>query len=408
MIRPWALGAALLLTACGGSSSTGVITSPTGEVGSAAPSAAPTQAADCLTSSSPPPPSPASGTQVPALATIQFAGPRQGWAAGRGRILTTTDAGATWTAQYQGPEQVTFVDFVSSSTGWAVTLDALLGTTDGGHCWRRLGEPAQSLVSVHFIDAQNGWGVSGSSTAQRANGLPNTLVLGDGPPVQPAGGGLVVTTDGGHSWRSAPGGTPADVQSVCFSDPGHGWLGAGGHVYRSSDRGAGWHEVPGLPAQPGSSGVISLECALPDSAWMLDLTLEGAAGNQPYSGLASVGGQGIVELFADQLGGAGNRTPPGSYPGPFSVISASTAAFAGETPPLPANPVGLVQATVSGASVTVTAPVQVAGIDRAWGASFASASTGWLVADTGQDGHAVILVTTDGGHSWTRQYSTGA
>jgi photosystem II stability/assembly factor-like uncharacterized protein len=396
MARTVAVGTALLLAGCG-TAGPAATTSP--------PAASPAAtAAACLRSSSPPAP-PGSGPepQVPALSTIQFVSPRQGWAAGRGRIVATTDAGATWAAQYQGPAQLTLVDFVDTRTGWAVALDGLLGTTDGGRCWSRLGEPDQPLVSVHFVDPRRGWGVTGSSTGARPNGLPNTIALGDGVPAQPAGGRLVVTDDGGRSWHRAAT-TPADVQSVCFSDPGHGWLGAGGHLYRSADGGAGWRPVPGLPDPGGGAGVISLQCAAPDAAWLLDLSLEGAAGNSPYAAFAAAGGHPPVELFEDMFGGGASRPAPGSYPGPFSVLGAGAAAFLGQTAALPPNPVGFEEAAVSGATVLITHVERVPGIDRAWGASFTSPTTGWVVAGAGT--RAVILATTDAGRSWTRQYTT--
>ncbi|MDB5067355.1 MAG: hypothetical protein JWM18_3789 [Chloroflexi bacterium] len=396
MARTVALGAALLLAACG-SAAPGPSASPP------ATTATPDPAGACLQSSSPPPsPGFGPGPQVPALTTIQFASPRQGWAAGRGRILATTDAGATWAVQYQGPAQLILVDFVDTRTGWAVALDGLLGTSDGGRCWRRLGEPDRPLVSVHFVDPRRGWGVTGS-TGARANGLPNTIALGDGVPAQPAGGRLVLTGDGGRSWRIAAT-SPADVQSVCFNDSGHGWLGAGGHLHHSADGGTTWRLVPGLPTPRGGGGVISLQCAAPDSAWLLDLSLEGAAGNQPYAAFASVGGHPPAELFEDMFGGGAARPAPGTYPGPLSVIDATTAAFLGLTPALPPDPVGFEEATVTGAAVAITHVERVPGIDRAWGASFASPTTGWVVADAGR--RAVILVTTDAGRTWTRQYAT--
>jgi photosystem II stability/assembly factor-like uncharacterized protein len=87
------------------------------------------------------------------------------------------------------------------------------------------------------------------------------------------------------------------------------------------------------------------------------------------------------------------------------VIDASTAAFLGLTPALPPDLVGFEEAAVSAAAaVTVTHVGRVPGIDRAWGASFASPTTGWVLADAGQ--RAVILVTTDAGRTWTRQYAT--
>jgi photosystem II stability/assembly factor-like uncharacterized protein len=397
--RTQALAVCVLLAACG-SSSTPASTA-TATAGAPTASAA---VSGCLGTAPTPPPASTSGTgpATPALATLQFVSPRLGWAAGRGRILVTADAGATWTAQYRGPEMVTLVDFVDARTGWAVGLDSLLGTTDGGRCWRRLGEPDPPLASVHFTGPLHGWGVTGPAGTR--GGLPNTLVLGDGVPVPPAGGRLVVTDDGGSTWR-APAGAPADVQSACFSDDAHGWLGAAGRLYRSGDGGSTWHEVPGLPQQAGTqASVVSLQCAAPNSVWLLDLSLEGAAGNQPYAAYASTGGGPPVELFEDMFGGTVDRPSPGSYPGPLSVISSTTAAFAGNTPALPGNPAGFEEATVTGASVSISHVVRVPGIDRPTGAAFVSASIGWLVAEAGSND--VILATTDGGRTWTCQYST--
>jgi len=403
-----ALAVCVLLAACGSSStSSPPATATAAPTATATPTAGAT-AAGCLGTAATPAPSPGTGAgpSTPALATIQFVSSRQGWVAGRGRILATGDAGATWTVQYSGPEVLSLVDFVDAHTGWAVGLDGLLGTTDGGGCWRRLGETDPPLASVHFTGPLHGWGVTGAAGSR--GGLPNTIVVGDGVPVPPAGGRLVTTDDGGVSWHAAPA-APAGVQSACFSDAAHGWLGAAGRLYRSDDGGASWREVPGLPQQTGApSSVVSLQCAAPDSVWLLDLSLEGAAGNQPYAAYASTGGGPLVELFEDMFGGTVDRRAPGSYPGPLSVISATTAAFAGQTPGLPDEPVGFEEATVTGATVSIAHVGRVPGVDQAWGAAFLSSTTGWLVADTGyQDRHAVILATTDGGRTWRRRYTTG-
>ncbi|MGH7747758.1 MAG: hypothetical protein ACREQ5_23810, partial [Candidatus Dormibacteria bacterium] len=72
------------------------------------------------------------------------------------------------------------------------------------------------------------------------------------------------------------------------------------------------------------------------------------------------------------------------------------------------NPAGFEEADVGGATVSISHVSRVAGIDHATGASFLSASTGWLVADGSdqQGGPSVILATSDGGHTWRRQYQT--
>jgi hypothetical protein len=76
--------------------------------------------------------------------------------------------------------------------------------------------------------------------------------------------------EGGLRWRVMP--TPADAQTVCFSGPQDGWLGAGGRLYRSTHGGRSWALVTaGLePASAGYPATMIVQCAAPaqPGRWM--------------------------------------------------------------------------------------------------------------------------------------------
>jgi hypothetical protein len=195
---------------------------------SATPESTPTETPSPTAIPSPTPtPSGAQPGVVPGLAAIQMVGPRLGWAVGSHAIYSTTD-GAHWTKQYASSEEFIGVDFISSTTGWAVGVNSLIGTTDGGRNWHQLGEAPQPIRSVHFSSGNRGSGTAGGSLEPGVN--------------WPGAGGIVVMTDdGGRSWKAAK--SPADPQAVCFTDGVHGWLATGaGVVYRSVDGGQSWKQ----------------------------------------------------------------------------------------------------------------------------------------------------------------------
>jgi photosystem II stability/assembly factor-like uncharacterized protein len=79
------------------------------------------------------------------LTAVTFAfltAPRLGWAVGHdAQILATTDAGATWTKQFQGENlQDSFLDVIALDAQRVIAVGAyglFLVTTDGGKTWKR-------------------------------------------------------------------------------------------------------------------------------------------------------------------------------------------------------------------------------------------------------------------------------
>jgi len=164
------------------------------------------------------------------LTGVQFVSAADGWVVGQDKILATTDGGRQWTVQDSGQLDLTSVDFVSTEAGWAVGTHSVLATLDGGAHWAALPEPCPLIRSVHFVSPDVGFAVAGGRN-----------VSDFGPEAPEVAGVVMVTSDGGRSWRVLP--APAGAQTICFSDPRDGWLGAGGRLYRTTDGGHRWAQA---------------------------------------------------------------------------------------------------------------------------------------------------------------------
>lgn len=261
------------------------------------------------------------GAPVPGwlLTGVQFVSPTRGWVVGQDTILATTDGGRHWAVQDSGPLDLTSVDFVSSQAGWAVGTHSVLATVDGGARWAPLPEPCPPIRSVHFVSPDVGFAVGGGRNVSDA-GLEAPEVAGV----------VLATSDGGRSWRALP--APAGAQTVCFSGPRDGWLGAGGRLYRTTDGGHTWAQATAgvTPVSARYPYTMIVQCAGTSSAWAPDIGPGAAMSQQPHAGYHA-GPAGVVPVFAEQYfphPGARVRAPsPGSYAGPFSAISPAATAF---------------------------------------------------------------------------------
>ncbi|MGH3244907.1 MAG: WD40/YVTN/BNR-like repeat-containing protein [Trebonia sp.] len=343
-----------------------------------------------------------------ALAGLEFVSATQGWAVGQAKILATTDGGAHWATQLSGALNLSSVDFINGQHGWAVGAATLLTTTDGGAHWRSLPEPCPVIDSVHFISPTTGFAVAGS------RGIGATT----GPQPPDRGGVVLTTSDGGRDWH--PLAAPADAQTVCFSDPRHGWLGAAGLLYRTSDGGRDWTAATSMAGQAGSTGSGStadmvVECASDGSAWALRVGPGAAMSQEPHVGYHATQA-GATPVFAEQYfqnpGGKPIAQAPGSIAGPFSALSPSAAVFVDSCSACGAGTVPWDVATNSGA--TLTKEGNVGAITAPEAASFQSPEVGWVagrdtVYPTAGTGKAKsqerIVATTDGGRTWHVQWA---
>jgi photosystem II stability/assembly factor-like uncharacterized protein len=100
---------------------------------------------------------------------VDFVDLLTGWAVGEGgKIIKTTDGGATWNAQVSGTTgSLSAVTFLDSQTGWATAIlgGEILRTTDGGSNWSIVNvNPSYALRDIAFVDANNGWAVGADLT----------------------------------------------------------------------------------------------------------------------------------------------------------------------------------------------------------------------------------------------------
>jgi hypothetical protein len=78
------------------------------------------------------------------------------WVVGRHEVLSTTNGGATWRRLPQACPAISSLHFVSPSDGFAVAGGTLLHTTDAGVKWRSMNAPAR-VQSACFTNTQRGW-----------------------------------------------------------------------------------------------------------------------------------------------------------------------------------------------------------------------------------------------------------
>ena len=351
---------------------------------------------------------PGAAVAVGAMDAVQFVSAQQGWVAGAGRILATSNGGRTWVQQYDGSAQLDQIDFTDAQHGWAVGTDSLLRTTDGGATWTAGSDPCGSIRSVHFVTPDVGYAVDGGSQVRVDGGLPASAV----------GGELLATTDGGQSWQAVAG-APAQAQTACFSSQADGFVGTPGKIWRTSDAGRHWSLAFAEPpvsttVPPQVPDTTVLECAGNTAVWALFLGSGAALGHAPYlayatqnASTATPNATTMHPLFEESYIESSIRPEvhapdgPGSYPGPFSAISPDDAAFIGWNPAVGYGTAPL--DTMTGGS-SLSRQGNVTGITQAYGVAFVSATQGWVVGTNAQTGEYSIEATANGGHTWTSQY----
>ena len=332
----------------------------------------------------------------PGLGAVTFANAQDGFVGGMGVILATTDGGGTWTRQWTGAATITALDFVSPQVGWAVGTDTLLATSNGGQTWSTAGEPASTpLTQVDFVSGSVGYGVAGPGGA---GNLAATLVA---------------TDDGGQTWR--PLAAPGSIRSVCFSSSEVGWAVTGGNnqvqVVRTTDAGQHWVATAQVAGGSGTGGQVG--CSGSATAWVLVVGWSGMSQTSYAVYRTADAGGSWQPVLATSTAGAGpapgnpSGAPrgPGSSPGQLQVISGTTAVQVGVCRACGGSGTALLAVTADGGSTWQTGSV-APGVGYPYpgrfAVSFVSARQGWLV-DTPFAGASLVMTTSDGGRTWTRQ-----
>jgi photosystem II stability/assembly factor-like uncharacterized protein len=172
--------------------------------------------------------------QQPSFYDVHFVDDKTGWIVGEfGKILKTTDAGATWTEQQQSLIGGEIVDalglptffgahFLDASNGAAAGLDGRIAfTANGGATWAFDDVGAEltvPLFELQLFPDGSGWAVGSAGEVLRKGGIGETWQLADL--------GMRV-----FSW----------LRDVSFADDKNGWLVGGfGIILRTRDGGKTW------------------------------------------------------------------------------------------------------------------------------------------------------------------------
>ena len=188
------------------------------------------------------------------------------WVSGSGgRVVRTTDGGATWTATVvPGADSLQFRDVAAFSDQEAFVLSIGNGpssriyhTQDGGATWNlsfQNEDPGAFFDCLSFWDRERGFAFGDSHDGEFT---------------------LIRTTDGGRSWervdtaqvpdaRPGEGAFAASGTCVTTRPGGLGWFGTGAsaidtRVFRTTDYGATWEAAPTPIASPSrTAGIFSI------------------------------------------------------------------------------------------------------------------------------------------------------
>ncbi len=183
------------------------------------------------------------------LLAVDFVNASDGWAAGPGGIVKTTNGGVTWTNETLIPlptqdyYQISDVSFVDASDGWACGLFSpavgatsyrIIHTPDGGDTWTAESLPAniKLLEQVDFVNTSDGWATG----------------WGYDPSAAKWGYVLLKTTSGGANWTvSLFGDGQASLSAMDFTSASEGWLAtaslanyAPATIWHTTDGGSTW------------------------------------------------------------------------------------------------------------------------------------------------------------------------
>jgi photosystem II stability/assembly factor-like uncharacterized protein len=304
----------------------------------------------------------ASVVAKPLLVSLDFISASRGWAAGAGRVLRTTDGGATWRASALPGIQPSVgpIGFWNRSDGCAVDMHGgAWRTRTGGRTWLRRGpaEPGGEYAGLALLGPSRAW-------------VTRAYVRDDDEHTE-AYSFLSSSSDDGDSWSPKPGITAAggaltDLDFVSYTS---GW-GVGCQVvpYEDSDGNPRGYNVA-LIARTDDAG----------ATWPVTLGPAELGITQRWSHLWAVDFKGGVCGWA--VGDAGRNESPR---------------------------VGLILRTVDGGA-TWTAGT----FDHFWSflhVSMATTKVGWATADTAPSWKSYrsarnrILKTTDGGRTWRVQH----
>ncbi|MDD4148631.1 MAG: YCF48-related protein [Bacteroidales bacterium] len=171
-----------------------------------------------------------------------------GYVGGINGVYKTTNGGDNWTIT--APTNRSYsLQFFSSDTILSGSMLKFFSSNNGGSSWNEF-EMAQSIYSLYFFDSQYGflcnhWGRGykntdgGGTVNQKHNcsfGINELVFINDTTGYFVADAGYIgKTIDAGETWFQVASGTTRDLQSICFSSDGTGYIvGSEGFMLRKA------------------------------------------------------------------------------------------------------------------------------------------------------------------------------
>ena len=322
---------------------------------------------------------------------------RVGWMGGAaGEVLRTSDGGMHWAGIQVGHGAIVGFDFVTRHVGWLLEPGVLYGTVNGGRQWSVVSK--SDLQSIQFVSRNRGWAVQRVSAPAR------------GSVIAPAFQGRLLTTyNGGRTWLK-PSVDPR-AQSVCFAGPLRGWVADHKKILETRDGGRTWSRAFRArltAAQVGVGWQAQLHCGRKGGVWVLFAAQAGTANQDAYVAYRLSRGRWVAMYDESYFNGTSYHLDqyltegPGNYPGPFVVLGAKTAYFAGYDF---AEPQGIALLRWSRARrqwrravVSTLEPAPPVAV------SFLNSSRGWLLGQGPNSKGSELLATHDGGRTWMGIY----
>ncbi len=208
------------------------------------------------------------GSNLMTHQSIAIAADGTGFIGTDGRIFGTTDHGITWELINPGTYHTFLnkVSFANGDTGVAVGYETsggiengLLRTVDGGRTW--LNANGLGGLGVHL--RPDGLGLQGGSVGANARtndyfatrqtqGAPNVAIraawcFGEYDHLVAGGyinSGFYRTSNGGATWQHTPNGASSIFDLYFINDLVGFGVGVGGQIWKSSDAGHSWQQLP--------------------------------------------------------------------------------------------------------------------------------------------------------------------
>jgi photosystem II stability/assembly factor-like uncharacterized protein len=261
-------------------------------------------------------------------------------------------------------------------------------------------DAAYDFVAVDFVDARRGW-IVGADEDNNA-------------------GAVFRTTDAGATWTKTSDFDQDILRDVDFVDASNGWVVGDTAIYRTTDGGVTWkvdaehlvwsveHEMKHVTATT-NTGTVMTAGEVVTAIFFIDATTGWAAADAPASSTDLSQRRGVVYATTD--GGATWRDVSGSsLSSPINdiwfVTSKEGWAVGGNAE---VNEVDLILHTTDGGRTWTRQRSGAPQLVRA--IHFVDGKRGWAVGmtvdlDSGEHGISRVLATTDGGKSWSQQFAS--